>query len=87
MGWSSGSGLFADVAEIIADNVPDEDDRRVIYKAMIEAFEDRDCDTLMECTGIDETLDEVLEEIYGPEEDDDDDEDDVWPEGGTENFS
>lgn len=86
MGWSSGSGLFAEVAAVIADNVADEDDRRVIYEAMIEAFMDRDCDTLDECVGIDHVLDEVLEEIHSEEEVDDDD-DDEWVDGGREDFS
>ena len=86
MGWGSGSSLFADIAEVIADTVADEDDRRTIYEAMIEAFMDRDCDTLDECLGIDHVLDEVLEEINSEEEDDSDD-DDEWPDGGREDFS
>lgn len=86
MGWSSGSGLFADIAEVIADTVADEDDRGTIYEAMIEAFMDRDCDTLEECTGIDHVLDEVLEETHSEEEVDSDD-DDEWPDGGREDFS
>lgn len=85
MGWSSGSGLFADIAEVIADNVADEDDRRIIYEAMIEAFIDRDCDTLDECVGIDHVLDELLDETLSEEEVEDDD--DEWPDGGREDFS
>lgn len=84
MGWSSGSGLFEEIAEIILDVVDDEDDRREIYQRMIEAFECRDCDTLAECVGIDHVLDEVLDEAYGePDEDEEDD----WPDGGREDFS
>ena len=65
MGWSSGSELFARIAEIIESiDVLDDDDRREIYTEMIAAFEDFDCDTLDECTGIDMVLDELLEEIY-----------------------
>lgn len=86
MGWSSGSGLFAEIAEVIADTVADEDDRRIIYEAMIEAFIDRDCDTLDECVGIDHVLDEVLDETHSEEEVDGDD-DDEWPDGGREDFS
>ena len=86
MGWSSGSGLFADIAEVIADIVADEDDRKIIYEVMIEAFMDRDCDTLNECVGIDHVLDEVLEETHSEEEVDVDD-DDEWPDGGREDFS
>ena len=85
MGWSSGSGLFADIAEVIADNVADEDDRRIIYEAMIEAFIDRDCDTLDECVGIDHVLDELLDETLSEEEVEDDE--DEWTDGGREDFS
>lgn len=71
MGWSSGSRLFADVAEIIRDVVDNEDDRASIYREMIMAFEARDCDTLDECTGIDHVLDEVLDRHFDDDEDDD----------------
>lgn len=91
MGWASGSGLFADIAEVIADTVADEDDRRIIYEAIIEAFMDRDCDTLDECTGIDHVLDEALSEALNIEiestEDNYLDDDDEWPDGGREDFS
>lgn len=88
MGWSSGSSLFADIAETIADTVTDEDERRAVYTAMVESFIDRDCDTLDECTGIDHVLDEVLADALDiDDDDDDDDEDDSWPDGGREDFS
>lgn len=87
MGWSRGSELFARIAEVIETVVRDEDDRHEIYKEMIAAFEDFDCDTLMECTDIDFILDELLEEAYGDTEDSDEDEDDEWPDGGREDFS
>lgn len=63
MGWSSGSSLFADIAEVIANNVTDEDERKAVYAIMIESFIERDCDTLDECLGIDHVLDEVLSEV------------------------
>jgi hypothetical protein len=63
MGWSSGSSLFADIAEVIANNVTDEDERKAVYTIMIESFIERDCDTLDECLGIDHVLDEVLSEV------------------------
>ena len=63
MGWSSGSGLFADIAEVIANSIANDDERRSVYDAMIEAFVERDCDTLDECLGIDHVLDAALSEI------------------------
>lgn len=62
MGWASGSSLFADIAEVIADNVTDEDERRTVYDAMIASFMERDCDTLDECFDIDYVLDAALNE-------------------------
>ncbi len=86
MSWSSGSKLFSNLAEIIADTVRDEDDRVVIYKAMIAEFEAFDCDTLMECRDIDVILDEVLDELYDYDELEEEDEEDEWPDGGREHF-
>lgn len=90
MGWSSGSGLFAEIAAVIAETVTDEDDRKAIYESMIEAFTERDCDTLEECTGIDYILDEALAEALDIDidpPDSDEDEGDEWPDGGREDFS
>lgn len=87
MGWSRGSDLFASIAEIIEAVVANEADRREIYEEIIAAFEDHDCDTLMECTGIDSVLDDLLEEIYDSDDDESDEEDDEWPDGGREDFS
>ena len=86
MGWASGSSLFADIAEVIADNVTDEDERRTVYDAMIAAFMDRDCDTLDECFDIDSVLDAALSEALEVDDDDDNDDDD-WPDGGREDFT
>lgn len=83
MGWSSGSSLFSDVAEIIAENVVDDNIRKLIYMGLIEAFQNHDCDTLDECTDIDPVLDTLLGALIGADEEDEDDE---WPDGGRENF-
>lgn len=64
MGWSSGSGLFSEVALLILNYVDDEKTRSTIYECMIEIFEQRDCDTLQECVGIDDVLDEVLDDHF-----------------------
>jgi hypothetical protein len=83
MGWSSGSSLFSDVAEIIAENVVDDNIRKLIYMGLIDAFQNYDCDTLDECMDIDPVLDTLLEALV---ESDEEDEDDEWPDGGRENF-
>ena len=63
MGWSSGSRLFSDVISTISDNVKDDDARREIYRDLITAFEDMDCDTLSECMGEDAVFDEIFREM------------------------
>lgn len=74
MGWASGSSLFADIAEVIADNVTDEDERRTVYDAMIAAFMERDCDTLDECFDIDPVLDAALNEALKVDDDEEEEE-------------
>lgn len=88
MSWSSGTRLFANIAEIIADTVLDEGERKILYKGMIAEFESFDCDTLFECRDIDHVLDDLLDEIYEPieGEDFDDDDEEEWPDGGREDF-
>lgn len=87
MSWGSGLRLFANLAEIIADTVSDENERKILYKGMIAEFEAFDCDTMFECRGIDVILDEVLDQIYEPEENEDlGEDDDDWPDGGREMF-
>lgn len=62
MGWARGSSLMGDLicAVMVVDN---EKIRAKIYRRMITAFEDYDCDTLDECRGIDLVFDEVLDEM------------------------
>ena len=48
MGWASGSRLFRDVWRIVRQYVA-EDQRKNVAKQVMDRFEDRDCDTLMEC--------------------------------------
>ena len=71
MAWSTGASIFAEIAETITRYVSDEDDRKMIYKELVELFQDYDCDNLNECVDIDFVLDEVLIEaeiIEGDEE-------------------
>ena len=63
MGWSTGASIFAEVAEIIFAIVGDEDDRKDMYKELVELFQYYDCNNLDECQGIDFVLDEVLAEV------------------------
>jgi len=88
MSWSRGSELFGRIAELIEAHVPNENSRIEIYTEMIVAFEEFDCDTIHECTGIDSVLDEIIEEMYADEDDEDEEEeDDDWPDGGREYFN
>ena len=57
MGWASGSTLFSKVIEVIEANVAGQKSREEIYKGLIEAFEEADCDTLDECLGDDPAFD------------------------------
>lgn len=67
MSWASGSNLFSELAVILSSHVKDKAMRRKLYKAMIKAFEDFDCDTLDEANGIDSVLDELLYARYNDE--------------------
>lgn len=67
MGWASGGELADQMIKIISKHVPDDKVRRKIYKKMINAFEEMDCDTLMECKGIDPTFDYVFDKMYPPD--------------------
>jgi hypothetical protein len=64
MGWASGSGLFGNLIDIMMEHIPDKDMRVALYMDMIEAFENRDCDTLDECYGHDPAFDIAWRETY-----------------------
>lgn len=49
MGWSSGSVLMSNIIEALDNEIDDMDTKRRIYKTIIPAFENMDCDTLGEC--------------------------------------
>lgn len=59
MGWSSGSRLMSDIIDAVYSNVRDKSARAKIYEILIPAFEDFDCDTLSECTDVDEEFDRI----------------------------
>lgn len=68
MGWAGGSRMMGEIIEAITEAVSDEQERVELYSALIDIFEDFDCDTLHECVGEDDDFDEAYREKY-PEED------------------
>jgi hypothetical protein len=87
MGWSSGSKIFDEIAEIIFNIVDDPEDRKLLYSNILGIFADHDCDTLDECDSSDPVLKEVFKEMGLIEFDEnDEDEEDDWPDGGREMF-
>lgn len=60
MGWASGSDLAYSLIKAIKKNVKDPTAREKVYVALIDSFEDHDCDTLHECTGIDPLFDQFF---------------------------
>lgn len=62
MGWASGSCLMDDVIQGLKKKLPP-DVRREVYKVLIPAFEDSDCDTLMECFDSDKAFVEAYCEV------------------------
>ena len=64
MGWAGGSDLFDYVIMQGKKFIPEKINRKKFLKAMIEAFESHDWDTLDECLGLDDAYDEVYNELY-----------------------
>lgn len=64
MGWSGGSLLMSEVIAALQNHVDDEDVRKEIYLEIIEAFEDKDADTLDECVDEDPAFREALLELH-----------------------
>lgn len=63
------------VIEAVTSAVSDSEERAELFAALIDIFEDFDCDTLHECLGEDDEFDEAFYEKY-PEEEDEEDQDD-----------
>jgi hypothetical protein len=77
MSWASGSRIANDLIEVVNDIFTNKVEKAEFYEAMIEIFEEHDCDTLDECVGTDSTFDEVWEKLYPGDDDtwlDEDDE-------------
>lgn len=61
MGWASGGRIVDAVVRAVQHRLPDEE-RRVLYEALVEALRDEDWDTERDHMGVDPVLDEVLEQ-------------------------
>lgn len=64
MGWGSGSRLATRLIEAAKDTISNEEERVNFYDAMIDAFEDADCDTLDECLEVDPVFDALWKTKY-----------------------
>jgi len=64
MGWGSGSRLATRLIEVAKDTISNEEERVNFYDAMIDAFEDADCDTLDECLEVDPVFDALWKTKY-----------------------
>ena len=63
MGWAGGSRLLSDVWHAVKKHIPKE--KRVnVCKALIEAFEAEDCDTIDECFGNDKAFEIAYYELH-----------------------
>lgn len=61
MSWSEGSEIMSQIIANIKDKM-DPEDRETLYKELITAFEDKDCDTLYECLNEDSVYDKAYKE-------------------------
>lgn len=64
MGWASGSGVMNEIIDTMQDEIDDVDQRRRVYKGIIEAMEGNDWDTQDECIGQDPAFDAALQELH-----------------------
>lgn len=87
MGWASGSRMMGEIIEAVTESVSDEQERVELYSALIDIFEEFDCDTLHECVGEDDEFDEAYREKY-PEEDEllESEDDDDWDDQSNGSF-
>jgi len=64
MGWGSGSRVFSQIIQAVLPHVESPEARKNIYRPIVEAFEQQDWDTQMECLGEDPAYDELLRELH-----------------------
>jgi len=79
MSWKSGSNLMSDIIDELKERIHDDIVREEVYSVLIEAFQERDCDTLAECYGDDPAFDAAYDDIHF-EEDEEFDLDDYFEE-------
>lgn len=64
MGWGSGATLMSEIIGAIQPQVVDVEARKAIYRILVNAFEDMDWDTQMDCMDEDPAFDTVIEELH-----------------------
>lgn len=64
MGWARGSSLLCDLIEIIEEGVPADTDKVALFKQIITAFEDMDCDTIGECMNQNSAFDQAVKLLH-----------------------
>lgn len=69
MGFSRGSDIFSGVIAAVKPVVKNIDDRKAIYRQIIDVLNDADWDTQDECLGRDEAYDELYYQELGYEDD------------------
>jgi hypothetical protein len=74
MGWGSGSEVMHRIIPKLEEVVPHDEQRKEVYKVIIDAMEHGDWDTQQDCEGCDDSFDEALKELhpdwFGEERDD-----------------
>lgn len=64
MGWGSGSTLMEKIVKRIKNDVTDQEVRKIVYKILVEEFENQDWDTVDEVLYLDDALDDVIYEMH-----------------------
>jgi len=68
MGWSGGSEVMSGVISSIKPRIKDLEDRKQIYREILDVLEGLDWDCFYECIGEDEAYDQLYRESYPDEE-------------------
>lgn len=63
MGWARGSEHAEKLINVLIENIPDAEVRKIIYIDMIDAWYESDWDTQDEVLGIDPVFDAALKEV------------------------
>jgi hypothetical protein len=59
---------MSDIIDELKERVLDDAVREEVYSVLIEAFQDKDCDTLAECYGDDSAFDAAYDDIHFEED-------------------